>query len=65
VGLALGVGEGEGVAVGVGLGLALPPRVRRGEITQPLIINNAKHSTAASEITFRRTRTPLPVLFEL
>jgi hypothetical protein len=58
VGVAVGVGVGE--AVGVGVGVALPPRVRRGEITQPVIMNNAKNITTASEISFRRTHPPLP-----
>jgi len=59
-GVGVGVGVGVAVPVGVGVGVALPPRVRRGEITQPVIMNNAKNSTTASEISFRRTRPPLP-----
>ncbi len=58
VGVADGVGVGE--AVGVGVGVALPPRVRRGEITHPVIMNNANNSTTASEISVRRTHPPLP-----
>jgi len=49
VGVGVGVGMGVGLGVGVGVGLGPPPRVLRGEITQPLNItarnNNSKRKT--------------------
>jgi len=63
VGVGVGMGVGLGVGVGVGVGLGPPPRVLRGEITQPLNItarnNNGKRKTQ----TLRSTTHPLHGFF--
>jgi hypothetical protein len=60
-GVGVGVGVGEIVGVGVGVGEGLSFTIRRGEITQPAMINSSTKMEASSADRFggeQRYRTP-------
>lgn len=60
VGVGVGLGVADGVGVGVGVELEDPPKVRRGEITQPAKAPVKTSKPINEKPIFCFTTTPIP-----